>query len=187
MFTPGLAPAAITERAAAKTLWAIRKHRGTEECREFLSHSWRYGNHKADRFLLPEQKVFIPGNILLTEGITEALLLITGGAATAFNNANSRLGVGDSNAASVANMLGLQAATNKTLKGMEATYPQVSGTQMVFRSVFGGSDANYDWNEFTIVNGPTELTDENLNRKVQASGSKAPGQIWTLDSAIQLS
>src|SRR4030067_1473186 len=88
------------------------------------------------------EKNIIEGNLLLNEGITEFLSLLTGGAATAFSNSSARLGVGDSTTAAVATQTALQAATNKLYKAMEATYPQVSNQSLVFRSVFGSSEAN---------------------------------------------
>jgi hypothetical protein len=53
------------------------------------------------------------------------------------------------------------------------------------RSVFGSADANYAWNEFSVRNGAT--ADKNMNRKVEAQGTKASGQTWTLDLQITLS
>lgn len=132
-----------------------------------------------------EQVTFLE-NILLNEGITEALKLIGGITATAFSNANAYLGVGDSSTAESAAHTGLQAVTNKLYKAMEATYPQVSGSTITWRSVFGSTDANYAWNEFTIANGNSDAS-VNLNRKVSAQGTKASGQTWTFDLVLTLS
>lgn len=132
------------------------------------------------------EQVEIKGNILLNEGITTLLNLLTGAAATAFNNANSYLGVGDSTTAEDAAHTGLQATTNKLYKAMEATYPQISGQTTTWRAVFGATDANWAWNEFTIANGVDDTAD-NLNRKVSAQGTKASGQTWTLDLQITFS
>lgn len=125
-------------------------------------------------------------NLLLNEGITVALQLIGGIAATAFSNANAFLGVGDSAAAEAATQTALQAATNKLYKAMEAGYPSVSGQTITWRSVFTGTEANFAWNEFTVANGNSD-TSTNLNRKVSAQGTKTSGQTWTLDLAITLS
>ncbi len=127
------------------------------------------------------------GNLLLNEGIGEMWDLICGlGSPTAFNNANTRIGVGDSNTAEAATQTGLQAATNKTYKAMETSYPSRSNQTVTFRSVFGSADANYSWNEFTIVNAATD-SGKNMNRKVSAQGTKASGQTWTVDVQITLS
>ena len=101
----------------------------------------------------PFEVVEFDGNLLLNEGIAELLLLLTGGAATAFSNANARLGVGDSTAAAAAAQTGLQAASNKTYQAMEAGYPQIAAQTVTFRAVFGSAAANHAWQEFTVANG----------------------------------
>ena len=129
----------------------------------------------------------IEGNLLLNEGITELLNLITGtGSPTAFNSANAYLGVGDSNTAASAAQTGLQAATNKTYVAMYASYPSVSGQTATWRSEFDGSTANHGWQEFTVANGSSNSA-KNLNRKVSDQGTKTTGQVWTLDLQITLS
>ena len=128
----------------------------------------------------------IQGNLLLNEGIALLEDLLIGAGGTAYNNANSYLGVGDSSTAESASQTGLQAATNKTYKAMQATYPQRSAQTVTWRSVFASGDANYAWNEFTIVNASTD-SGTNLNRKVAANGTKASGQTWTVQLQITLS
>ena len=128
----------------------------------------------------------IDGNLLLNEGIAVLLALLTGGAGTAFNNANAFIGVGDTGTAEAAAQTGLSAPTNKLYKGMEATYPQIAAQTVTFRAVFGSAEANFDWNEFTVANGNSDAAD-NLNRKVSAQGTKASGQTWTLDLQITFS
>lgn len=133
------------------------------------------------------EKNVINGNLLLNEGITEFLSLLTGGSATAFSNANARLGVGDSTTAAAAAQTALQASTNKLYKAMEAGYPAVTNQSVNFRSVFGSSEANFAWEEFSVMNGADETTAKNLNRKVSAQGTKASGQTWQLDLTITFS
>ena len=133
------------------------------------------------------EKSIIEGNLLLNEGITEFLSLLTGGAATAFSNASAKLGVGDSTTAAVATQTALQAATNKLYKAMEAGYPAVTGQSVNFRSVFGSAEANFAWEEFSVMNGADETTAKNLNRKVSAQGTKASGQTWQLDLTVSFS
>lgn len=125
-------------------------------------------------------------NVLLNEGITVALQLICGIAATAFSNANAFLGVGDSITAESAAHTGLQAAANKLYKAMSAAYPQVAAQTATWRAEFIGTEANFAWNEFTVANGNSDAS-ANLNRKVSAQGTKTAGQTWTLDLAITLS
>ena len=129
----------------------------------------------------------IDGNLLLNEGIAELLALLIGSGGTAFNNANTRLGVGDSTTAAAATQTGLVAATNKLYKAMETGYPQVSAQTVTFRAVFNAGEATFDWREFTAANGIDD-TAVNLNRKVDATqGTKGASQVWTLDLEITFS
>lgn len=128
----------------------------------------------------------IDGNLLLNEGIALLLDLLIGAGGTAYNNAGSYIGVGDSSTAESASQTGLQAASNKTYKAMQATYPSRASQTVTWRSVFASADANYAWNEFTIVNASSD-TGTNLNRKVSSQGTKASGQTWTVDVSITIS
>lgn len=147
----------------------------------------KFANEEAFSRAEHYEKNVIEGNLLLNEGITEFLNLLIGGTATAFSNANAKLGVGDSIAAAVATQTALQAATNKLYKAMEVGYPQVSNQSVIFRAVFGAAEANFAWEEFSVINGIDEATAKNLNRKVSSQGTKATGQTWQLDLTISFS
>lgn len=157
----------VTECAKWKPMWKIEKYRG-EMKSENLYDVEEFG-----------------GNLLLNEGITALLTLLTGGAETAFNNANARIGVGDSTTAAAATQTDLQAVTNKTYKAMDATYPQVSGQTVTFRATFGTADANYSWQEFVVDNGAVAL--KTLNRKVENHGTKASGDTWVVTLTVTIS
>ena len=127
------------------------------------------------------------GNLLLNEGITTLLNLLTGSTSTVeipFNNANSYLAVGNSSAAAAAGQTDLQ-GTNK-YKAMTATYPQIASQTVTFRATFGSTEANFNWREFSVANGASGAS-KNLNRKVSVQGSKVLSQSWTLDLAITFS
>ena len=125
------------------------------------------------------------GNLALDEGIDELLLLLVGGGGTAYDNSNAYLGVGDSSTAAAAAQTGLQAAVNKFWQGMAATYPTDPpvGQEAVWRAIFADGDAEYAWEEFTLVN-DTDDTGKNLCRKVSSEGTKAGGDTWTLTYTI---
>lgn len=160
----------VKENVNWKALWTIRK----------------YKSEDFDAGKDPFETVEIPDNLLLNEGIAEMWDIVCGlGSPTVYSNANARLGVGDSSTAESASQTDLQAASNKLYKAMEATYPQRASQTVTFRSVFGSTDANWAWNEFSVDNGSTPL--KNMNRKVSSQGTKASGQTWTLDLAITLS
>lgn len=107
-----------------------------------------------------------------------------GNAITAYNNANSFLGVGDSTAVFAATQTDLQAATNKLRKAMEATYPTLATNVMTFRSLFGTAEANFAWNEWAVFNASAAGT--MMCRKVEALGTKTSAQSWQLTATITL-
>lgn len=99
-----------------------------------------------------------------------------GEAVTAFNNANSYIGVGDSSTAFAAGQTDLVAATNKFRKAMDATYPTRATNVLTFRSTFATGDALFAWNEWGVFNGASGGT--MLNRKVESLGTKTNTQTW---------
>jgi hypothetical protein len=126
-------------------------------------------------------------NIALNEGLQALIGLIAGiGSETAWNNASAYLGVGDSNAAENATHTGLQAATNKLWKAMDATYPQRTNQMCDWRATFGSADANYAWEEYTVVNASSD-TGKNLNRKISSKGTKVAGETWVLSVQVSFS
>lgn len=161
---------ALTDYIHCKRRWTITRYANDEDYAAGKSYSVSEIDH----------------NLLLNEGITALLNLLTGAAETAYSNANSYIGVGDSNTAASASQTGLQAASNKTYVAMEATYPQISSQTVTWRSSFGSSDANYNWREFTVINANND-TGDNLNRVVSDQGTKASGQTWVVDCSITIS
>jgi hypothetical protein len=126
-------------------------------------------------------------NLALNEGLQELIDVICGlGSPTIWDNSNARLGVGDSNVAADPAQTGLQAASNKTYKAMDATYPQRSDQTAEWRATFGSAEANYAWEEYTVVNAASD-TGKNLNRKVSNKGTKSSGETWTLSLQITFS
>jgi len=99
-----------------------------------------------------------------------------GAAVTAFNNANSYIGVGDSTTAHAVGQTDLQAATNKLRKAMDATYPSGATNVITFRSTFATTDANYAWQEWGVFNASCAGT--MMNRKVESLGTKTSAQSW---------
>ncbi len=147
----------------------IEKYRGREE--EF------------HRLCRPYEVIEGEGNCLLNTGIDEMWDLITGASSNYFNNANAQIGVGDSSTAADPSQTDLQAATNKTYKGMESGYPTSTSQKATFKSSFGDSDANYAWNEWVVKQASSAIC---LNRKVESLGTKSSGT-WTLEVDITLS
>ncbi|HEY54868.1 MAG TPA: hypothetical protein G4N91_01115 [Dehalococcoidia bacterium] len=126
------------------------------------------------------------GNCLLNAGINEMWDLITGGVSGAghiFDNAAAQIGVGDDDTAADPAQTDLQAATNKTYKGMESGYPTSSQQKATFKASFGDSEANYAWEEWVVKQATSAIC---LNRKVESLGTKSSGT-WTLEVSITLS
>jgi len=146
-----------------------------------------------------EAKVLYPGaffaaeeidhNLALNEGLQLLIGLIagtSGDTGNAWSNAYAYLGVGDSDTAPAASQTGLQAATNKTYKAMDTSYPTRSNQTCTWQATFGSSDANYSWQEYTVVNASTD-TGKNLNRCIADKGTKASGETWVLQLSITFS
>lgn len=89
----------------------------------------------------------IPGNLLLNEGINEAWKLIVGAAATAYNNANARLVVGDSNSAEAATQTDLQAIRARTAWAASTAYALNS----IVRKTAAPTDADVLYFEATVA------------------------------------
>ena len=135
------------------------------------------------RFFKPYEVIYGEGNCLLNSGIDEMWDLICGDSANHLNNAGAQIGVGDSNTAANATQTDLQAATNKTYKGMDTGYPTSSSQKATFKASFGASEANYTWNEWVMKQA---ISGKWLNRKVENLGTKSGGT-WTLEVYITLS
>lgn len=177
----------LNESVRLKTRWRIDRFKDSHNT---IAEALEKGVKLEEAVELAEgnylgEEVF-EGNIALNEGLQELVDVVCGlGTPTKWDNANARLGVGDSNAAESAAQTGLQ-GTNKTFKAMDGGYPQRSGQQAEWRATFGSEDANYAWNEFTVVNAADD-GGKNLNRKVESKGTKASGETWTLSVKITFS
>ena len=99
-----------------------------------------------------------------------------------FTNSNAYLGVGDDNTAFSAAHTDLQASTNKLRKAMEASYPQVSTYDLIFRSLFGTGEGNFPWEEWGVFNASSGGT--MLSRKVESLGTKTSASSWQLTATL---
>jgi len=168
---------AVKDAIGWRTRWTLRKYLDDEAFK------------RLDAYEVSE----FEGNVALTEGMAALCNLLIGAAETAFSQANSYVGVGDSNTAEDRSHTGLQAATNKLYKACDARYPTITdggggdaGKKIVtWRGVFGSTDANWAWEEFTVASGNSDAAD-NLNRKISSQGTKTSGQTWTLDVAVTI-
>ena len=142
------------------------------------------GREKEFHFLFkPYEVIEGEGNCLLNSGINELWALVLGSSADHFDSSNTQIGVGDSSTAADPSQSDLQAASNKTYKGMEAGYPTSSSQGATFKASFGSDEANYTWNEWVVKQSSSGVC---LNRKVDLLGTKSGGT-WTLEVTITLS
>jgi hypothetical protein len=127
----------------------------------------------------------VRGNVFLNEGINYIWRLVKGEEGLTPFGSNSCVGVGDGTATADPSQTGLL-GTNKYYKTVDSGYPVVQGTQIVFQATFGGAEANFTWNEWTVANG---CSDDyiNINRKVESLGTKASGATWVLQVVLTIS
>jgi len=127
------------------------------------------------------------GNVALNEGLQYLIEVICGiGSTTKWDASNAYIGVGDSSTGEDASQTGLQAVTNKFWQAMDGTYPQRSGQVGEWRATFADGDAEFAWEEFTVVNSSDD-DGKNLNRKVVSKGTKGSGEAWTASVKITFS
>ncbi len=144
---------------------------------------YRGGEDEFHKLFKPYEVLKGEGNCLLNTGIDEMWDLITGASSNYYNNADAQIGVGDSNTAADPSQTDLEAATNKTYKGMDAGHPTSTSQKITLKSSFGSSEANYAWEEWVVKQGTSAIC---LNRKVDSLGTKTSGT-WTLEVTITLS
>lgn len=124
-------------------------------------------------------------NLIVNVGKDVVLKLVTGASATALNNANANIGVGDSSTAAAVGQTGLQAATNKKFKGMNTGYPTAVASQKTsFQADFTSTEALFAWNEWCLASGndpPT--TGVMLSRKSESFGTKGAA-LWTFNADL---
>jgi len=182
----------VEESGKVKSEWRIWKYPKMESWAQrqlhYLHHVLGWSVEKVKELGIFEKPslLWVPGNILLNEGINLLWTLACGGSGTPWNSANAYIGVGDGTTAEAATQTGLQ-GTNKAYKAMDSGYPTYGSNQQAkWQSTFGSADANFTWNEITVANGSSD-TATNLNRKVQNLGTKASGTTWIAQLTITLS
>jgi hypothetical protein len=110
--------------------------------------------------------------------------LINDATTTEYDNTNARIGVGDSVTAFAVAQTDLQAGANKFRKGMDATYPQIVGNAITFKSTFAGGEANFSWKEWAVFN--AAAAGQMVNRVVEDNGTKLNGQTWVFQVTLTI-
>lgn len=163
------------------TRWTIERYHDKDNTVNRLSQQGLSRAEIEDLGHVPYDVSIIKGNLFVDVGIGDLWDLTTGSATRpdAYSNGSAYLGVGSSNAAASAADTGLD-GTDKDFQGMDATYPIRTGTAVAWKSTFGSGSANFQWEEFAVVNGTNDTDGNILNRKVTAQGTKSAGQTWVL-------
>lgn len=173
----------LIERMEESAVWKVGRWASKEDKRKGIA----YSDEEAARLFGAKQFTQIAGNCLLNEGINALFTHICSTNGAKWDNANACLGVGDSPVAEDSVHNGLQAVVNKFWKGMMAGFPTYGTSQKAtWKSEFLGGEANYAWEEFTVVNAADD-TGDNLNRKASPQGTKQVDQVWELSLEISLS
>ena len=172
----------MSESGIAKAEWIVEKYYGDFKNVEEIRRSGAK----------PFEVVKAEKNILLREGIQAIWQLVAGATgAVPFNASNARIGVGDGSASASRDQTGLQGENKywKIVDGApvieEDTSVSPSTYRIVFQATFGSDEANFTWNEMTVVNASDD-SGQNLNRLVQNFGTKASGQSWVATCRIRL-
>ncbi|NIR93237.1 MAG: hypothetical protein GWO08_06045, partial [Gammaproteobacteria bacterium] len=132
------------------------------------------------------------GNIVTTDGQNRAANLLAGVADVPLDSTAVRIGVGDDNTAASASDTNLSGDGDEYYQVLDATYPQVSGNSITFRSTYSETDANFFWESWGIDVDDTQTVsasatpNELFNRKVFSFGEKTGG-VWTLTVTVSLS
>ena len=134
---------------------------------------------------VPWEVIEREGNLLLNEGINQVWTLLCATGGVHFDSTVACIGVGDGSTAAAATDTGLE-GPNKTYVGMDGGYPTYGTSQKAtWRATFGAAVGNHAWAEWTVANGGDDAA-QNLNRKVEALGTKAGGS-WQFTVQITLS
>jgi hypothetical protein len=118
---------------------------------------------------------------LTTAGRNAIAAAIIDDSFTPFDNSNAYLGSGDDDTAFNASQTDL-IGSNKLRKGMEVGYPQRTDNVLTFRSLFGTSEANWDWLEWGVFNDASAGV--MLSRKAENLGTKTSAQSWLLTATL---
>lgn len=187
------------DQAHAATRWLIDKWDADALAwaERRLGHAGKISAALFERFKIrPYATVEIPGNILVTAGLTRLTSLLTGAGGVAITNTTARIGVGDgSTAANVADtdLSAGAGSTHRWFQIMDATYPQTSAGVLTLKSTFASADGNFAWAEFcTDITAATVASANTVgttlfNRKVSSQGTKVSGNVWAATCAITFS
>jgi hypothetical protein len=165
----------VHDAAVWKVKWKIEKWMTDEDLAAGMS---------------PYDSCTIDGNILTVSGVQEMWRLITGIGGTTFGSGNAKLYVGSGTTAassSDTDLVAGSASAGKTAVAQDTGFPTIAGNTVTYRSTFGSTSGNHDWQEVGVINGALPISSSVilLNRKLSSLGTKTTGS-WQLSLSIQL-
>ncbi len=183
----------MKEKSNLKETVAVIKYLDCESSREWVSFGVRVEVKKLEKDLIKEIIRWgyptLKTGMIVNGGAAHLMKLLRGDSLTPFDGSNSFLGVGDGYVAANPIQTGLQGTNFK--KAVDVGYPIVWGEsggpaspgEMLFRTTFGSSEANFEWREFGIFN--ASVGGVMLDRFVQNLGLKNNG-VWELSITISV-
>lgn len=160
----------------------------------------KYNTEDSIKSGIPDEVVPVNGNTALYTGLSLLWNLVSGlGDNNKYyflNEQNTFIGVGNSSATANPDQSGLL-GTAKYYKEMDQTtgvnYPIIEDNTITVRAKFGPNEANFAWNEWGVLNGNPNNpgnrdieTIVQMNRKVEAMGTKVTGSTWVLVADISI-
>ena len=121
--------------------------------------------------------------MLLTSSNEPRAAAMVGETYTPLDNANCRVGIGDSTTAAAKGQTDLQAATNKVYLAQDPGYPLRVAEVITYKVTAEASVANYVWNEFLFSDGSPGTAWARFVQAINGGVAKVSGQIWTLQIA----
>lgn len=164
-----------------------------EACRRTLGLEREPVGDELLAFCAPDDTVDSDGNLLTTQGLNRITSLIIGGGGQAWNNANSRIGVGNGTTAAAVGDTDLSAAAgagNRQFVVSDSTYPSQSNGVITERATHTTVLSNFHWQEWGIDNGTvngTTVTAAFMNHKVTDLGTKTSAASWVFTVTVALS
>lgn len=142
-----------------------------------------------DPSVLPDEVVESLGNLLVNNGVTRLLSLLTAGGGVAISNTTARIGVGDSATAETNADADLNAAAGGTHRQFETATVSTATRILTVVSTFTTGEANFAWAEWGIDIGTATVTagttvNTLFNHKTASLGTKTAAAAWTFTVTI---
>lgn len=139
--------------------------------------------------VVPDEIVETLGNLIVNNGVTRLLSLLTGAGGQAITSTSARVGVGDSATAETNADADLGAAAGGTHRQFETATVSTATRTLTLVAVFTTGEANFAWAEWGIdIGAPTVAAGTTVNtlfnHKVVGLGTKTSASAWTFTVTV---